>query len=127
MRRRLSLLLTLTAWLLATGSHWDLVQTFAWGRMFAENARTMPLLEAAQRTFRPEARCNLCAAVTEAKQQEENSPTIPGGKLDVKIILAFEPAPSPVVAAPDFSPWSLSDPLVHSVSRAAPPLPPPRV
>ena len=32
-RRQLSLILTLIAWLFATGSHWDLVQAFGWGRM----------------------------------------------------------------------------------------------
>ncbi len=127
MRQRLSLLFTLAAWLLATGSQWDLVQTFAWGRMFVTNAQTLPLFEAARLTFSPEGRCELCHAVAEAKQQQEDSATIPGGKADAKILLTFEPAPSPVVAAPEFSPWSLSDPLVPAMTRAAPPVPPPRV
>lgn len=127
MRRRLSLIFTLAAWLLATGSQWDLVQTFAWARMFATNAQTLPLFEAARFTFSPEGRCEICAMVSGAKQQQENSTTIPGGKLDAKILLAFEPAPSPVVTAPDFSPWSLSDPLAPAMARAAPPVPPPRV
>lgn len=126
-RRRLSLIFTLAAWLLATGSQWDLVQTFAWARMFATNAQTLPLIEAAQLTFSPEGRCEICHAVSNAKQQQENSATVPGGKLDAKILLAFEPAPSPVVAAPDFSPWSLSDPFAPAMTRAAPPVPPPRV
>lgn len=127
MRRRLSLILTLAAWLLATGSQWDLVQTFAWGRMFVLNARTRPLLEAARFTFSPEGRCAICNTVSHAKrQQQENSATIPGGKPDAKILLAFEPAPSPVVAAPDSSPWSLRDPLAPAMTRAAPPVPPPR-
>lgn len=127
MRQRLSLIFTLAAWLLATGSQWDLVQTFAWGRMFATNVRSMSVLEAAKRTLSPEGRCELCNAVSDAKQQQENPATVPGGKLDAKILLAFEAAPSPVVAAPEFSPWSLSDPLVSSLARSAPPVPPPRV
>jgi len=49
MRRQLSLILTLTAWLLATGSHWDLVQTFALGRMFASYAQSMSFTQAAQK------------------------------------------------------------------------------
>lgn len=127
MRRRLSLLLTLAAWLLATGSQWDFVQTFAWGRMFVANAQTMPLLDAAQRTFSPEGRCPICAAVSVAKQQqEENAATVPDGKAAGKIFLLYQPAPAPVVAAPAFSPWSLSDPLVRTLDRAAPPLRPPR-
>jgi hypothetical protein len=121
------LIFTLAAWLLATGSQWDLVQTFAWARMFALNAETLSLTEAAERTFSPEGRCALCEAVSGAKQQQENAATIPGGRADAKILLAFEPAPSPIVAAPDFSPWSLSDPLVSSLARSAPPVPPPRV
>ena len=126
MRRRLSLLLTLTAWLLATGSEWDLVQTFALGRMFVTNVRTMPLLDAAKRTLSPEGRCPICAAVTAAKQQEENSAAVPEGRAGGKIFLLYQPAPAPVVAAPAFSSWSPSDPLVRSLGRAAPPLPPPR-
>lgn len=127
MRHRLSLILTLFAWLLATGSQWDVVQTFAWGRMFATNVQTLSLLKAADRTFSPEGRCELCCAVSAAKQQQENSATIPGGKIESKIFLLFEPAPRPVVAAPVFSPWSLSDPLAPSLARSAPPVPPPRV
>jgi hypothetical protein len=126
-RQRLSLIFTLAAWLFATGSQWDLVQTFAWGRMFVINAQTMPLLRAAKLTFSPEGRCELCSAVSDAKQQQENSATVPGGKLDAKILLAFEPAPAPVVAAPEFAAWSLGDPLVASLARSAPPVPPPRV
>jgi len=124
--RQLSLLITLTAWLLATGSQWDAVQTFAFGRMWIVNARTLPLLDAAERTFSPEGRCLICAAVTAAKQQEENSAAVPEGRAGGKIFLLYQPAPAPVVAAPAFSPWSPSDPLVRSLGRAAPPLPPPR-
>lgn len=127
MRRRLSLIFTLFAWLLATGSQWDLVQTFAWGRMFVTNVQSMSVAEAARLTFSPEGRCEICHVVSDAKQQQENSATIPGGKVDAKILLAFEPASSPVVAAPDFSSWSLSDPLASSLARSAPPVPPPRV
>jgi hypothetical protein len=127
MRQRLSLIFTLAAWLFATGSQWDLVQAFAWGRMFATNVQSMSVVEAAKLTFSPEGRCEICHAVSDAKQQQENSATVPGGKLDAKILLAFEPAPAPVVAAPEFSPWSLSDPLVSSLARSAPPVPPPRV
>lgn len=127
MRSRLALILTLFAWLLATGSQWDVVQVAAWGRMFAANVQTLPLLQAANRTFSPEGRCELCGAVSEAKRQQENSSAVPGGPVASKIFLAFEPAPRPVVAAPDSAPWSQSDPLAPAMTRAAPPVPPPRV
>ncbi len=94
--------------------------------MFAINSATLSLTEAAERTFSPEGRCPICEAVSGAKQQQEDAATLPGGKPNAKIQLAFEPAPLPVVAAPDFSPCSLSDPLVSSLARSAPPVPPPR-
>ena len=127
MRRRFSLLFTLAAWLFATGSQWDLVQTFAWGRMFATNVQSMSVIEAAKLTFSPEGRCEICVAVSDAKQQQDGTATVPAGKLDAKILLAFEPSPGPIVAAPEFSSWSLSDPVVSSLARSAPPVPPPRV
>lgn len=135
MRRKLSLLLTLTSWLFATGSQWDVVQTFAWARMFAENCRTLPPRVALDRTFSPEGRCELCGLVSTAKQERQNpadapadSPgSAPAGKFSGKILLAFEPAPAPFVAlVPSPSRWSRSDHLPASAERAAPPLPPPR-
>ena len=46
MRRKFSLVLTLAAWLLATGSQWDLAQTFAWGRMIVTYSQTMSVAQA---------------------------------------------------------------------------------
>jgi hypothetical protein len=62
MGRRLALILTLTAWLFATGSHWDLVQTFGWGRMIAAYSKTMPLAEAIRLTFTTDNVCSICVA-----------------------------------------------------------------
>ena len=127
MRHRLALSLTLVAWLLATGAQWDLVQTFAWARMFTDNVRTLPVGEAFARTFSPEGRCDICNAVSTAKEQQENSSTVPDGKYSGKIFLIYQPVPSPVVTAPEFSPWSLSNPFVRTLGRAVPALRPPRV
>lgn len=126
MRRRISLILTLAAWLLATGSHWDLVQTFAWGRMIATYSQTVPLAEAIRLTFTPENMCGICSAVSTAKQQQSDAAAIPGGKLDGKILLAFTPAPAPVVAAPSFVSPVFDHPWTPISERAAPPVPPPR-
>ncbi len=125
MRRRISLILTLAAWLLATGSHWDLVQTFGWGRMIATYSQTVPLAEAIRLTFTPENMCGVCTAVATAKQQSD-SPAIPGGKLDGKVLLVFAPVPSLIVAAPDFTFVTFGTPLLPPSERAAPPVPPPR-
>jgi hypothetical protein len=129
MRRRFSLILTLSAWLLATGSHWDLVQTFAWGRMLVTYSQSMPLLQAVQKTFSSEGMCGVCYAVADAKQTasptDSSSPHSAGKSLG-KIFLVFAPAPAPLIVAPAPLPWSLSDQLLPTAERAPPPLPPPR-
>lgn len=126
MYRKASLLLTLAAWFLATGEQWDALQTFAWARMFAANVHALPIGAALTRTFSPEGRCKICEAIARAKEQQEDSTSVPDGKFGGKIVLFCQPAPTPVVAAPAFSSWSLRDPLVQTIARAAPPLRPPR-
>ena len=129
MRHRLSLILTLTAWLLATGSHWDLVQTFGWGRMIATYAQSMSFTQAVKKTFSAGETCGVCEAVATAKQKEtadSSAPTAPGKSFG-KILLVFAPDSTPaLLILPAVFPWSPSDQTVPSATRAAPPLPPPR-
>lgn len=130
MRRNFSLILTLCAWLLATGSHWDLVQTFAWGRMIATYSQSMSLTKAVQKTFSVEGMCGLCETVSTAKQQNAANSSAPNapGKSFGKIHLVFAPASgAPFLLTPSiiFS-WSPSDQIVPPATRAAPPVPPPR-
>lgn len=128
MRRQLSLILTLIAWLLATGSHWDLVQTFAWGRMFVSYAQSMSITEAAQKTFSPEGRCEICETVTTAKQQQDaGGAKATGTKVPTKIFLVSAPA-ALVFASPVPSCMGLTAavPALASAERSAPPVPPPR-
>lgn len=126
MRRKIQLICLLGAWLLATGSQWDLVQVFAWGRMFAGYAREMPLAAALGQTFKPDNMCNLCRAVKEAKQEQDQSPAATYKDGLGKILLVFEPEPRVVVARPSFSSWSPGDRVLTGATRAAPPVPPPR-
>ena len=129
MRRKFSLILTLAAWLLATGSHWDLVQTFGWGRMIATYSQTMSFTQAVQKTFSAGATCGVCDAVATAKQQDAtdaSAPTAPGKSFG-KIHLVFAPDSTPaLLILPVVFLWSPSDQTVPSATRAAPPLPPPR-
>lgn len=124
--RRASLILTLTAWLLATGSHWDLVQTFAWARMFTGYAQTMTFSRALQKTFAPQSMCSLCHAVSAAKQDEAGTPAVPA-KSPGKILLVCAPravlALSPAPHCAGLIPASLAP---ASAERPAPPTPPPR-
>ena len=128
MRRQLSLILTLSAWLLATGSPWDLVQTFAWGRMITTYSQSMPLLQAVKKTFSGEALCGVCELVQSATQQQDAAGAkVAGTKAPEKIFFVSTPralvfaSPAPVCAGlvPD-----VSAPL--SAERPAPHLPPPR-
>lgn len=126
MRRNLSLLMTLSAWLLATGSHWDLVQTFAWGRMIAAYSQSMPLSEAIKRTFTAENLCGVCEVVNDAKQGQDATGA-GAGKLEHKVQLAFATTPRVVMVAPEPAPWLHVDTLPPHAPSQAPPTPPPRV
>jgi hypothetical protein len=125
MRRNLSLIMTLSAWLLATGSHWDLVQTFAWGRMIAAYSQSMSLGDAIKKTFTADNLCGVCEVVNDAKQGQDGSGS-GAGKLDHKVQLAFAATPRVVVTAPESAPWLLSERLPRSTLATAPPTPPPR-
>ena len=127
MRQKFSLILTLVAWLLATGSHWDAVQTFAWGRMIADYSREMTLAQAITKTFSPQTMCPLCHAVADAKQQESGNAAVPGAKTPGKIILVCAPRAfvfsSP---APSYVGLIASALAPSSADRSPPPGPPPR-
>ncbi|HEY0968323.1 MAG TPA: hypothetical protein VGD88_13105 [Opitutaceae bacterium] len=118
--------MTLSAWLLATGSHWDLVQTFAWGRMIAAYSQSMSLGDAIKKTFTAENLCGVCEVVNDAKQGQDTTGS-GAGKLDHKVQLAFAASPVVVVTATESSPWLLVDVIPPSTVATAPPTPPPRV
>ncbi|PAW65570.1 MAG: hypothetical protein B9S34_10640 [Opitutia bacterium Tous-C1TDCM] len=123
--RRLGLVVTLVAWLCATGTQWDVVQAVAWVRMFAENSRDLPVLAALERTFSPAARCSLCHAVSQAKQ-DEPGPAGTAGKSEAKIVFVHQAAESAIVTLSAVPAWPVADFTAAGTLRAAPPLPPPR-
>ena len=126
MRRKLSLITMLTAWLLATGSHWDLVQTFAWGRMIATYSQTMPLAQAIKLTFTPDNLCGVCESVSEAKQQQDT--TLPSdAKSAGKILMVFQPQPMLVAEVSSSEKWTPAEMRPSLMDRSPPPVPPPRV
>jgi hypothetical protein len=127
MRTRLQLCLVLFAWFVATGSQWDIVQTFAWGRMIAGYSRTMPLGRAVRKTFDPDNLCPICQMVKMAKQQQSKGMAAPGGSAVSKAPLVFQPAPVVVVAPPAAAPWWIAGPAASGIGRAVPSLPPPRI
>ena len=128
MRARLSLILTLAAWLLATGSHWDLVQTFAWGNMIASYAQKMSLAAAVKKTFSAETMCHLCHAVADAKKSQSGDSATPGPKSIGKVLLVCAPDRS-TFFSPSAACLGVLPELVAPMSaeRTAPPSPPPRL
>lgn len=126
MRRKLSLITMLTAWLLATGSHWDLVQTFAWGRMIATYSQSMSLAQAVKLTFTPDNLCGVCESVSEAKQRQDAalpSDAKPAGK----ILMVFQPQAVFVAELALSGTWISSEEHPAWRDRSPPPVPPPRV
>lgn len=117
--------MVLTAWFIATGAQWDLVQTFGWVRMVANYSRTMPFAAAVQETFSGEM-CGVCKAVQQAKQQETRS-TLPGSEPRSKIFMTFQAVPGVVLAKPDTEDWPMRDDARARLDRSPPPTPPPRV
>ena len=125
MWRKFQIVSVLFAWLLATGSHWDFVQVFAWGRMIASYAEVMPLTAAVRNTFQAGNRCELCMAVENGKKQSD-TPTAPESKFPAKIILIYQPAPAVAIVAPAFPGWTSRATHWSAVDATAPPTPPPR-
>lgn len=127
MRLRFAHLFALFAWLLATGSHWDLVQGLGWGSMIATYSRTMPLAEAVRLTFTPDNMCGVCETVASAKQAADHSKTpsaVPSGAH--KIFLSLAPAGVAIFSALPATRWSAEDMLPDACARPAPPVEPPR-
>ncbi len=123
--KRLQLLLVLSAWLLATGAQWDVIQTVGWGRMIANYSRSMPLLEAVKMTFTAENMCRVCEVVSEAKQQENETQAL-GGSVKTKLLLVFQPVPSLVLTVPPGPEWPVLQMRPENAPCRVPPTPPPQ-
>jgi hypothetical protein len=115
----------LLAWFLATGAQWDVVQTLAWGKMFASYARTVPLGRALSMTFDPANMCSVCRAVDEAKHHDHPE-GLPGAKADTKQVLILQAASELVLGVTPTPNPRPSEAFAHGVARACPPTPPPR-
>lgn len=127
MRKNLALISLLFAWLCANGALLDAVQVFAWGKMFAENARTRPLGEALRTTFDPAQPCALCLGVAAAKATAARElPSSVERPAAEKFLLALH-SPARPFFAPSSADWPVTLASV-TPSRTEPvPLPPPRV
>jgi hypothetical protein len=126
MRRHVSLICLILAWLCANGAMWDAVQVVAWGRMFATYSSYLPVRQALARTFDGSKPCELCAVAQQGHDDatRQQSPTSPGES--ERLVLACETAAPVVLTQPEFSwPGVVDD---SGLLRTDPvPVPPPRV
>ena len=125
MRSKLPRILLLSAWLVATGGVWDLVQVVAWVRMFSLQVSTVSVIEAAKNTFSPEKKCKMCLQVERGKRaQDENG----GAFTDLvsKAPVAFQSVGRIVVSPPAAVSARWSETGFACFRREVPPVPPPR-
>ena len=74
------------AWICANGAVWDAVQVFAWARMFAGYAHTLPVRAALRETFDPGKPCEICMAVAKAKEAERKQAPRPLERSTAKLV-----------------------------------------
>lgn len=125
MTRRLASLSLLFAWLCASGVVLDVAQVFAWGRMFAGYVRTESIAKAARETFDPAKPCELCGAVSKAREASRGSaPAVPSAGAD-KMVMILERS-APVVVLRPARTWPDVSPLLPEDRAGEVPVPPPR-
>ncbi len=126
MRKKFSITCLLFAWLCANGALLDAVQVFAWGKMFAENARALPLGEALAATFDPAKPCEMCLGVAAAKETARQQ--LPGSVEKAgqeKLVLALHAATRPVFLSSSAD-WPVTLASVPPSRTDPVPVPPPR-
>lgn len=126
MRKNLSIVGLLFAWLCANGALLDVVQVFAWGKMFSDHTRTLSVGAALRATFDPAKACELCLSVASAKDTAEKQ--LPGQveRAADKLLLALHAPARPVFVIPSAD-WPVTLARV-APSRTEPvPVRPPRV
>lgn len=111
---------------LATGAHWDALQVFAWGRMFAISLENEAPAEALATLFSPEKRCDICRVVSEAKTEATDGSDTAAWFIKAPLIIpAFQPV---MMSAPLMKARQrLFDALPLQYFGEAPPVPPPQV
>lgn len=127
MRRRLSILCLLGAWVCASGILLNLEQGVAWVRMFNGYAKSCSVSTALQRTFDPEKPCAICRAVERAQEAAQDQQPAAVSPVAVRLLLicgersaGLTPAAAVAVEWPAQPAWAASAPY-----RPVP-LPPPR-
>jgi hypothetical protein len=125
MSRRVAILSLLCAWLCASGAMLDLAQVFAWGRMFAGYARSESLVAAAKETFDPGKPCEICRAVSKARDAAARHAPAPLSAGAEKMVMIFERAAPTVILGAEGS-WPETGGAIALARPGEVPVPPPR-
>jgi hypothetical protein len=125
-RRRISTIALVIAWLCANGALWDAMQVAAWGKMFAGYSESMSITEALRETFDGSKPCEMCVGIAKAKDATTKQLPSPEQGAAAKFVLAIHVVDAPVFAN-DPGNWTTS-PLTVILERIdSVPVPPPRV
>jgi len=125
MSRRLASFSLLCAWLCASGAMLDVAQVFAWGRMFTGYARSESLIAAARETFDPGKPCEICRAVSKAREASgKHAPAVPSAGTE-KMVMIFERM-APTLMPPIERSWPTAPGARVLVQGGDVPVPPPR-
>jgi hypothetical protein len=120
--RRLTHMMVLAAFVFSCGGQWYVLQGVAWVKMLHDYAQMVPFMEAVNMTFSGKYPCEICKAIAE-KQQSENEKICSLEKHEKK----FFPPLAIVLALPDTASLQYAGYLSSFQTRTEPPpTPPPR-
>jgi hypothetical protein len=124
-RSRITIIPLVLAWICANGAIWDVVQVFAWGRMFAGYTQTMTIGAALRETFDPSRPCEMCSGIANAREAaKEQVPAAVEGAVE-KIVLALH-SPAPLVFDRTRIKWPVMRIGIAPIRSERVPVPPPR-
>ena len=125
MKKKFAIPCLLLAWICANGALLDIVQVFAWGKMFSGYAQTMSVAAALKETFDPAKPCEMCIGVSTAKEDLEQKKLPAVAETGGKLVLAFHlPTAFVWVSVPEA--WPRARAAVAPSRSDQLPVPPPR-
>ena len=125
MQRAFAIASLIFAWICANGAVWDAVQVFAWARMFAGYAHTLPVRAALRETFDPGKPCEICMAVAKAKEAEQKQAPRALERSTAKIVLTCETQEKIQMVPPPLA-WPAVPDRTGAIRSKPVPVPPPR-
>ena len=126
MRRKISVLFLLVAWLCANGVVWNAVQVIGWAKMVRDYSEVMPFTQALSVTFSGEAPCDFCRVAESGREQAEQLPqqATLSAALE-KIYFVADGTPVVVLPVP-MAAWPVLAAETGALRIEAVPVPPPR-